>query len=385
MRQLILLYWGCVILMYLSQVYYYPVPTKLNGLQTGRRHFMLRKANIFMIAIIIWMTCFSFLRTNYNDTATYITHFIQSETTADFFARNGLLDWTGNPLSELYRDIVREITTNYHIYFFFPAFFSSFAIVKLFKRYSVNPAFSLLIFFSIGTYVMYIAALKQCLAIFFLMMSLPYAIDKKYVRFYLLVFVAILFHTHAFMFLILPLLLEKPWSKITWIGLAVTLFAMATYNATLGAFMKYAQSLGALVDDGELFDGHRINVLRVVVYWIPALLAFIFRRKLFRNSTRYENLFVNMAITSSMILMLGMIQGGNLFARMAAYFEIGTAIALPWMIKKLFAMRSVRAVTVCATVLYFGYFLYEFGVSKGFGNDYSAISLWQFILSILVG
>ena len=71
MRQLILLYWGCVFLMYLSQVYY-PTSAQLDGPQTGRRHFMLRKADIFMIAVIVWMTCFSFLRTSYNDTWNYI-------------------------------------------------------------------------------------------------------------------------------------------------------------------------------------------------------------------------------------------------------------------------------------------------------------------------
>ena len=65
MRQLILLYWGCVFLMYLSQVYY-PTSAQLEGSQTGRRHFMLRKADIFMIIVIAWLTCFSFLRTSYN-------------------------------------------------------------------------------------------------------------------------------------------------------------------------------------------------------------------------------------------------------------------------------------------------------------------------------
>ena len=36
----------------------------------------------------------------------------------------------------------------------------------------------------------------------------------------------------------------------------------------------------------------------------------------------------------------------------------------------------------CGVILYFPYFLYEFGVSKGFGNEYNAISLWQFIRSL---
>ena len=67
MKQLVLLYWGCAFLMYLSQTYY-PIDTHLEGQQTGKRHFLLRHSDIFVTVIIAWMTCFSFLRTSYNDT-----------------------------------------------------------------------------------------------------------------------------------------------------------------------------------------------------------------------------------------------------------------------------------------------------------------------------
>ena len=229
---------------------------------------------------------------------------------------------------------------------------------------------------------MYIAALKQCLAMFFLLLSLPYALERKYVRFYLLVFAAIMFHTHAFMFAIVPLLLEKPWGKVTWILLGATLFAMATYNVTLGAFMEYAQSIGAFVAEDEVFDGHQINILRVLVYWVPALLALFFRKRLFYNSTKAENLFVNMSIVSAFILTIGLVEGANLYARMAGYFEIATAIALPWIITKLFTKQSAQIVTAMAAFLYFGYFMFEFAITKDFGNSYSAITLWQFIRSL---
>ena len=382
MRQLILLYWGCVFLMYLSQAYY-PTSAQLNGPQIGKRHFMLRKADIFMAAVIVWMTCFSFLRTSYNDTYNYIFLWENAKSIKDFLADGELLDLTGNPLSMLWESFAHTYIGNYHLYFLLPAFLSGFAVIKLLKRYSVNPAFSLLIFFSVGTCIMYMAAMKQCFAMFFLLLSIPYAEEKKYLRFYALVAISIFFHTHAFMFAILPLLFSKPWGKTTWIGLAAVMFAMATYDKTLGAFMNYAQSIGALVDEGELFDGHQINFLRIIVYWVPSLLALAFRGRLFKNSTRSENLFVNMSIVSSMILTLGMVQAANLFARMAAYFEIATAIAIPWMIKKLFTKRSAQYVTVCAVVLYFGYFLYEFAVSKNFGSDYSAITLWQFVRELI--
>ena len=169
---------------------------------------------------------------------------------------------------------------------------------------------------------------------------------------------------------------------MTWLLLGATVFAMMTYDATLGAFMAYAQSIGALVDESELFDGHSINILRVLVYWVPAILALLFRRRLFYNSNRIENLFVNMSIASAFILTLGTVQAANLFARMAGYFEIATIISLPWMLRKIFTRRSERFITTCACALYFLYFCYENLVGRNLDADYSAISLWQFIRSL---
>ena len=382
MKQLVLLYWGCVFLMYLSEVYH-PVDVQIEGKQTGKYHFMRRRSDIFLIVVIAWMTCFSFLRTAYNDTGNYIYDFYNLTDPIDqYLSESNLLKVGDNPLFYLYQTIVHELTNDYHILFFFPAFFNSIAVVKFFKKYSTNTAFTLLIFYSIGTYVMYIAAMKQSIAVGILLIALPYAIDKKYVKFYILVFFAMLFHTHAFVFLAVPFFFGKPWGKVTWILLLAVLFSMATYDTTFGALMNTAISMGINIVDWELFDGHSINLIRVIVYWIPAVLALVFRRRLFLDSTRAENLFTNMAIGAAFIITIGLRQGANLFARMAAYYEISVGIALPWMIKKIFTKQSAQLVTVIAVVLYFVYFLYEFGVSKNFGADYSAISLWQFIQSL---
>lgn len=66
MRKLILVYWGTVFLMHLSHVYY-PTEVRLSRHQSGRHHFLRKKTDIFMIAVIFWLSAFSFLRTSYND------------------------------------------------------------------------------------------------------------------------------------------------------------------------------------------------------------------------------------------------------------------------------------------------------------------------------
>ncbi len=382
MVKLIALFFGTILLMFLSQKYY---PGRINHRHSGS--FIRLKSDRFMILAIFWMTCFMFLRTSYNDTTNYILFWRIAPTVQEFFSSGERLSVTGNPLSYLWESFSHQFLGNHHNYFLLPATLICVAVIKLFKRYSGNPWFSMLVFYAIGTFAMYMAALKQCFAMFFLLLSIPYAEKRQYGKFYLLVFLAILFHTHAFMFAIVPFLFEKPWGKITWLGLAAVVFMIATYNSTLGAFMRYAQSIGALVDEGELFDGHAVNILRVLVYWVPPLIALIFRTRLFNDSTRMENLFVNMSTVAACILSLGMVQAANLFARMAGYFEIGAALALPWMLKKIFAKESEKLVLTIAAGLYFVYFIYEFGVSKGFDADYGgyqAISLWEYV-GILFG
>ena len=382
MQKLILLYWGTAFLMYFSQVYY-PMDGPLWRHSRKRSHFMRISFDIFAGFAIFWMVNFTFLRTSYNDTYTYRVFFAEAQSISEGIANGSFTDWTGNPWSALYRSAIREITDNYHVYFFFPAFMSCFSVVKLCKRYSLNPALSLMVFYSLGTFMMYLAALKQAMAVFFVLAAIPYALDKKYVRFGLLVLVACFFHTHAFLFAVIPFLTNKPWGKMTWLLLVVILFTMATYDVTLGAFLSYTASIGFDINEKEVFDGHSINLLRVIVYWIPGLLALFFRERLFQHSSKEENLFVNMSILSAMILMLGLVEGANMYARMTGYFVVGTLIALPWIINKLFTKQSAQFVTVCASVLYFGYFWYEYAIHMNFASEYKAITLWQFIQSLL--
>ena len=381
MKQLILLYWGCVFLMYLSQTYY-PVEPQLDGHQIGRRHFMLRRADIFMIIVIAWMTCFSFLRTSYNDTETYIKLFTEAQSLSEGWQNGSFTNWAKNPLYELYVSLVRTLTDNFHIFFIIPAFLSNIAFVKLCKRYSANPSFSLLIFFSIGTYVMYIAALKQSIAFTFLLLSVPYAINKKYGRFYLLVFLACMFHVYSILFAIFPIMIEKPWGSKTWLLLSVVIVAMITYDETLGRVIEYAESAGVDMKSEEIFFDHQLSVLRVLVYFMPGLIALVFRRRLFSDSSREENAFVDMSIFSAMVMMIGMVKGANLFSRMAGFFDFSSAIALPWMINKIFNKQSAKIVTIIAAGLYFVYFMYEFAISKDFSNGYAAISIFDFIVGL---
>lgn len=379
MEKLILLYFGTIFLAYLSQKYY---PVQKNSLDYSK-HFFRKRSDIYDCVIIAWLTLFSGLKTTYNDTWNYRYYYSQSPVTLkEYFSEAGGFDFTGNPLYYILQVILKSFQDNYHVLFMLIAFCNAYALVKIFKYYSPALRFTYVIFHSVGTYILFLASIKQSMAIAILIFALPYLLKHKWVPYFSLVLIAMMFHTHAFLYLFLPFFLTKPWGKLTYICFGVTLFVMFTYDTTLGTFMRYAQSIGANVVESEVFDGHSLSPIRVVVYSIPVIISFIFKKRLYADSSEIENLFSNMSLLSFWILSVGLIEGGNLFGRMAAYFEWGTAISLPWMLNKLFEKKSCIFVTGTASVCYFIYFIYEFTISKNFGEDYGAISIIEFVKSL---
>ena len=380
MLKLLLLCLGCAGLIAMSQ--------RANPVQRiywGRgEHYIRQPIDIYLLIAVIWLAGFAFLRTGYNDTSAYINGFLNAQSLQSGFASGKYFDWIENPLSYFYQDLMRSVTSNYHVYFMLPAALHSIVLMKFCKKYSISPAITLLIYFSLGTYaLMFLAAFKQGMAMAILLLALPYAHDKKYGAYVLLVLLATLFHFYAIVFLLVPLMFGKPWGRTTWITIGVMVFTLLTYNSTLGAAMEYVDEMGGDIAAEELFDGNSINVLRVAVYWVPGLLALVFRRHVNHNSTRMENLFVNMSILCACVLSIGLAEGANLYGRMAGYFEIAIAIAMPYIIHKIFNRRSERLVSGVATLLFLGYFCYEFAISKNFGANYSAISAGQFLLELI--
>ncbi len=371
MVKLAILCIACTLLLWLSS------HRESAGIAQGQ-HFLWDRTDKFMLIAILWMTCFAFLRTGYNDTHAYISGFRNALSVSESAALGVYSKWTDNPLSRLYQDVMRSITDNYHVYFLFPALLQSIAVVKLIRHYSEDPALSLLIYFSIGTYVLFIAAFKQSMAMTMLMLALPYADQKKYLRFYLLVAIAVLFHFYAITFVVVPLLRERPWQRFTWILLGLVVFCLMYYEQTLGAVIAQIEYMGESISEEEVFDGNSINLLRVLVYWVPAAMALIFQRHLFYDSTPTDHLFANISIMAALVLTIGLAQGANLFARMAGYFEIGIAITLPWMLRRIFTRESAKFMSLAAAILFFGYFIYEFTVAKDFTGGYTSITLWQF-------
>ena len=134
MKQLVLLYVGTCILAMLSQQYY-PASTCLRS----ERHFLRDRMDIFTLAIVIWMTLFSGLRTSYNDTGNYIKFFNEAATTlSEHFATSTETGLADNPLYYVCQVLVKGIIDNYHVWLLLTAFLSCYVAVKFFRHYAYS-------------------------------------------------------------------------------------------------------------------------------------------------------------------------------------------------------------------------------------------------------
>ena len=349
----------------------------------GEQKYQTRQNRFFFFMLVLTLALPITLRKSYNDTGAYIDSFMQANTLTEFL-NSGKLHILGNPAFRIYEVLVRGFTDNYMIFFLFPAFFVQYSYLRFIRRHSPSFLMGVAIYIFLGTFGFSIAAMKQTTAMAVLLFAVDALIEKKHLRFYLLVFLAFLFHTYAISFLILPLFTVKPWSPRTFLLLFAVFFFMQNFNSVIEGFLEFANESGKSISSEEIIGTSAINPIRVAVYAVVPLLALIFRRRLFggESTDREHNLLVNMSILTVAIMSIGLVNAANMFARMGQYFEFGLICSLSWILRTVFNHRSERLMIIITIACFFGYFCFANLVQIYFDDHFGRYTLIAFIQSL---
>lgn len=338
--------------------------------------------DIYLILLFLFLILFAGLRTSYNDTSNYISGFVNSETIRPFLSNRENLELLNNPLFYGFQALVRTFSSNPNVFFIICAIIVNYLNIKFIKTYTdtENFAFSMFLYVALGTLMLTIAAQKQTLAMSVLTLALSALFDKNYIKYYVIVFLAGLIHTYAWLFFFLPLLDCKPWSMRSFILLLGTFFIMYTFQSTISTFVEVADQIGKNIPLEEVFDGNQMNILRVAVYSVVPFTALFFKGRINAHIDRKNSIFIQMSIISLMFMMMGTMNGANMFGRCANYFEIGMICVLPWIVRQLFTKQSVAIVLLTASVCFTGFYIVD---NQGFDYLYSRKDFTQFINEII--
>lgn len=265
-------------------------------------------------------------------------------------------------------------------YLMFYAFATAIPYTVFVRRYSKSMVFGVFLMFTTGFYTFPMAAIKQCMATGICLMAVNSALDRKWIRYLALVGLAVLFHPYAIVYLLVPFLMFRPWTSWTFIYVVVFMAAGFYLESLLGTVLDITDMMGANYDE-ETFVGEGVNIFRVAVSFVPLILAALYGKQLFRDSTREENLMFNMAMLNALIMFVGIFGTANYFARLANYFLPAQVIVIPWILRKAHPRDRVWLVPACIAG-YLGYFVYENAIIRPFDSGYHQISFFEYIATL---
>ncbi|MBR3584867.1 MAG: EpsG family protein [Oscillospiraceae bacterium] len=332
--------------------------------------------NTLFLFVIVLLTCFIGLRTYYNDTDAYRGAYEGLKGFPEFWQH---FDATlgANPGFCICNAAIKTLGISWHGMFLIYSLITMASTMWLIRKYSLDLVTSLFLFFATNAYTLTGAALKQCLAIAIGSLAIPFALKKKWIPFGLILLLASTFHPYILMYLIAPLLTFKPWTRWTYVLIAATLFAGYMFEQLVGVMIDMAALVGDEYTEEKMM-GEGINVLRVLVSMAPIVLSYLYRRDLFRNSTKQEHLFMNLSMVNASIMFVGLFGSSIAFSRLAGYFTLMQCIALPVIIMKL-PNRDKPFWKTMMIAGYIGFFLYANVMAGSFDRSFSRITLWEYI------
>lgn len=340
-----------------------------------------KKPWFFFAAVMVILILFNIVRTGYNDTWNYREIYRVLVKPYPQAWDSMLWELGENPLFNIIQSWLKTHNVDELLFLSFFGFWTVLIYVLFLERYHTGFALTMFMFFTMGCYQFTMAAIKQCAATAICLIATHYALKSKWIRFVVLVGIASLIHPYALMYLVVPFMMFRPWSKQGYFWMLALIAGGLLFQPMLGTIIDITTAIGEEYTT-ETFTRTGVSSLRILVCWVPVLLSFVYRKQLYEDSTKEENFFANMSMIYAGIMFMGAFGTALYFGRLSSYFSIMPVIALPWMLSKI-NYKDKRIIMPVAVVCYLAYFYFKNTVEVDFETAYDALTLSAFFTNLL--
>lgn len=342
-----------------------------------------RKERLFYTVMSVALILFAGLRTFYNDTSVYLYGYKTISQNPNWYEEIVWSKIGDNPAFTFVQGVMVKLNFSSQT---FLLVFSAFTVgvnLWFFRKYSCNLWMTVLLYLVFAGYIFSLAAIKQCTAMAICLIATDRAINKKYIRFVLYVLLASLFHPYALMYLIVPLLFFRPWSKYTGIMLVVFGIIGFSMQSLIGTLLDVTDMLGENYNAAS-FTGEGVNPIRLLVTAVPVALSFLAAEQIAEDEEKDQYLILNLTMLNAEIMFVGLFGTANYFARLANYFIPFQALSIPWLLKH-YDYNSRRTITLAASVCYVLFFIYNNGIQESFDAHFYSTPLWAYLKTLFQG
>lgn len=265
----------------------------------------------------------------------------------------GIRDW----LFYLISSMIYKLTSgNYLIYAFILGFIIYSPVVYIYRKYSINFAFTCFLYITTFCYYIPYNGTRQSVANSICFLAVCFLYKKRYIKYISCVCIAYLFHSTSLILIPMMLLVtKKSWSKPIIYSVVIILIISFILPNIWQYLINILEMLGQnkMVNDygyfGDLRQG--VSFFRILVAFVPVAISFIWYKPL-KNIDDSIDLLINMSLLNAMFMLLA--SRVTLVARFSIYFNCFNALLIPHFIK-LCSSKSRVLVCYIIGVLYLIY------------------------------
>ena len=249
------------------------------------------------------------------------------------------------------------------MYFLIFAIFHMACIVYIYRKYSSNYWISFFLFIISTDYLSWMHnGMRQFIAVTMILAAFKLLVEKRFVPLIMVILLAATIHGSALMMLPIVFIVQgRAWNRKTILFIAVIMLTIASidrFTPFLTEVLAETQ-YNDLTTNGIWEKDNGTNILRVLVYSVPALLSLGGKRYIAETDNPMINICVNCSIVTMALYLLSAVTSGIYIGRLPIYTTLQGYIAVPWLIKNMFTENSSRFIHLIMMGAYLVFFYYQ--------------------------
>ena len=240
-------------------------------------------------------------------------------------------------------------------------------MMTVYRKHSCNLFITMFLFLASGDYVQWTHnGIRQFIAVSITFAATDLLLKRKLILYYLVVGFASLFHGTALIMIPVSLMvLGKPWNGKMILFMLAVFAAGSSLDTLMGGLISLMESTQYAGDVHALMETEGLNVVRVLVFCVPPLMALCFRRQITAMNVPIINLAVNMSVVSMGAYIIASFTSGIFIGRIPVYFSLYNYLLLPWMIERFFEKNSAKLIYLALIGCYMGFYYYQMHIIWG--------------------
>lgn len=247
------------------------------------------------------------------------------------------------------------ICTDFHVYVFVISclVLGSFSIFTY--KHSERPAFTYILYYALGYYAVGFQMLRHVMALSVLLFAYDYILERKWIRFIIIVLLASCFHSSALIFLIAYPIAKVRINFKQWIAIIAIVAAVFLAKARVAGLVN-SVIMGMDRYSRYSTSTSQLSLMGAMILMCIYVVSFIFSYPLYKDDDELKML-LNLSVVSIAFMTMVTIVGE--FHRISMFFGIYNTVLLPkaWKMYRV-EDRRLKAVYLLGMVAVFiAYFL----------------------------